>query len=199
MDWDTISGYIHSYGYLAVAIGAVLDHSGLSNISAIGAAVAKYTGELSFWGVIIAATAGMFASDLIFYAIGRWRAGWIERIVRSEKGRLRLHVLRQHMKKYAWPLLIFGRFLPFLGRFVPAVAGIGGIGPARLCAACLAGSGLSALGFAAIGYFAGEWIKQFDEYALWAGIGAFIVGLFIVGYIFKHINAIVERELDRKE
>jgi membrane protein YqaA with SNARE-associated domain len=145
MDWESIKAWVEQYGYLAVSLGTLIDQSGLQSFVVAGGVLAGVESRISLLGVILAGAAGSFTSDAILFSIGRWRAGWIERIVKSEKGRMRLEVMQIGMHRWAIPMIAFGRFLPWIGRFMPAAAGlrrVGGRGDSRCptWSSCVAGN-----------------------------------------------------------
>ncbi len=90
MDWATAETYIRSYGYLAIMLGTVMDHSGLTMFVVVGGALSSRVEHFWLWGVILAGTAGSMTSDIALFSIGRWRANWLDRFVKSDKNKMRL-------------------------------------------------------------------------------------------------------------
>ena len=68
MDWQTIQAYIVQYGYIAVTVGTLFDHSGLTMFVVVGAAYAKMNPEFMLWGVMIA---GVLQFVLLYIYIRR--------------------------------------------------------------------------------------------------------------------------------
>ncbi len=191
MDWETVLNYVEQYGYLAVALGTLADQSGLQSFVIAGGVLAGIRDTFSLSGVALAGAAGSLVSDSIFFAIGRWRANWLERIVKSEKGRMRLEVLHDGMRRRALPLLVLGRFLPWIGRFVPAAAGLRKVPALRALLYSLLGSLFSAVLYALLGYYAAESVKWLEEYAIVVWVGALVVSFPAAGLLLKRIDKVV--------
>lgn len=199
MAWESVQDYVAEYGYWAVAVGTLWDQSGLQSFAVAGGAYASIDSRFSLLGAILAAAAGSFASDMILWGIGRWRATWLERFVKSNKGRMRLKVLEQGMNKYAMPLLTFGRFLPWIGRFVPAAAGLRRVHGVRVLTWAAIGSVTSSAGYATLGYYAAETVAQIEQYAIFILIGALAISFPIAALVLKRFDAIVLKRLAEEQ
>lgn len=191
MDWETVLQYVEQYGYIAVGVGTLADQSGLQAFVVAGGVLAGVRENVALWGVVLAGAAGSFTSDALLLGIGRWRANWLERIVRSDKGRMRLNVLRDGMRRYAFWLLAFGRFLPWIGRFVPAAAGLRKVPAAVVLAYSLVGSLISASFYAMLGYYAAESINWLEEYSLFIWLGALIASFPVASWLLKRFDRVV--------
>ncbi|MBZ0136091.1 MAG: VTT domain-containing protein [Planctomycetes bacterium] len=196
MDWETVKQYVVEYGYLAVGVGTFVDQSGLQAFVVAGAVLSQLEPDFSIYGVILAGAGGSLASDLLLWGIGRWRAGWLERIVRSDKGRMRLKVLEDGMHRFAFPLLAFGRLLPWIGRFVPAAAGLRRVPFLRVLLFSALGALVSSAGYAMLGYFAAESVRILEEYAGFIWVGALLVSVPITSLLLRRFDRIVKRRLD---
>ncbi|MBX3459218.1 MAG: VTT domain-containing protein [Planctomycetes bacterium] len=198
MDWETVMQYVEQYGYFAVALGTLADQSGLQAFVVAGGVLAGVRENVALWGVVLAGAAGSFTSDAVMYGIGRWRANWLERIVRSEKGRMRLNVLRDGMRRYAFWLLAFGRFLPWIGRFVPAAAGLRKVPALLVLGYSLAGALLSGAFYAMLGFYAAESVRALEEYSLFVWLGALIISFPVAGWLLKRFDRIVTLRLQEQ-
>ncbi|MCA8917880.1 MAG: VTT domain-containing protein [Planctomycetes bacterium] len=196
MDWDTVQLYVQQYGYLAVTIGTIIDQSGLQSFVVAGGVVAGVSDSISIYGVIVAGAIGSFLSDVAFYGIGRWRANWLDRFVRSQKGRARLKVLEDGMNKWAFPLIVAGRLLPWIGRFVPAAAGIRKVNFARVLMYAAIGAMASSAAYAMLGYFAASTVEYMGNYSIWIWLGALVISFPVAGWIFKRFDKAVMRRLE---
>ena len=197
VDWQTIQAYIVQYGYIAVTVGTLFDHSGLTMFVVVGAAYSRVNPEFVLWGVMLAGMLGSFISDMALFAIGRWRADWLDRFVKSEKNKARLQLLGEGMSRYAMPLLVFGRWVPWFGRFVPAAAGLRRVPGHRAFFFTLSGASINAVIQSMIGYYAAASVQGFQEYSIWIVIGALIVS-FPISWVFaKRFDALVEARLKR--
>jgi membrane protein DedA with SNARE-associated domain len=195
MNWQDVQGWVEQYGYIAVAVGALVDQSGLQSFVVAGGVVAGVSDRFSLPGVVLAGMAGNFFSDALMFGIGRWRADWLERIIKSDKGRMRLRVLRDEMHRRALILIVFGRFLPWVGRFVPAAAGLRKLGTIRVLIYSVLGSAVASLLYALIGYYAAESVKWLEEYALFLWIGALVVSFPVARWLLRRFDRIVKMRL----
>lgn len=197
MDWQTIQAYIVQYGYIAVTVGTLFDHSGLTMFVVVGAAYAKMNPEFMLWGVMIAGMLGSFISDVALFAIGRWRADWLDRLIKSKKNKARLQLLGEGMARYAFPLLVFGRWVPWFGRFVPAAAGLRRVSVKRAALFTFLGASINSAIQSMFGYYAAASVEGFQEYSIWIVIGALVIS-FPVSWVFaKRFDAAVEARLKK--
>jgi membrane protein DedA with SNARE-associated domain len=199
MDWETVKQYVIEYGYVAVAIGTLIDQSGLQSFVVAGGVVALLAPGFHLWGVIIAGAIGSLASDLVLWGLGRWRADWLERIVRTEKGKARLKVLQDGMNRYAFPLIAMGRLMPWIGRFVPAAAGLRRVPFWKIAAYATVGALATSAGYALIGYYAAESISWLDNYAIWIWLGALALSIPIATLLLKRFDHIVMKRLETEQ
>jgi membrane protein DedA with SNARE-associated domain len=181
-----------------VAVGTLIDQSGLQSFVVAGGALAQLTPGFSLVGVIIAGAIGSLASDLLLWAIGRWRADWLDRFVKSDKGKARLIVLQHGMNNHAFPLLAIGRLLPWIGRFVPAAAGLRRVPFSKV----LTFAGLGALGtsaaFAMIGYYAAGSVTWLDQYAIYIWVGALLLSIPIASLLLRRFDRLVMKHLEEQ-
>lgn len=196
MDWEWVKDQVATYGYLAVALGTLWDQSGMQAFVVAGGIVASVTERITLPGVALAGAAGSFLSDITLFAVGRWRARWLERILKSDKNRMRLVLLQEGLSRWGFVLLTLGRFLPWLGRFVPAAAGLRRFSKRKAALYCALGSLISGALFASLGYYAAESISWFDQYAIYIGIGALVLSFPIAGLLLKRIDREVARRLE---
>jgi membrane protein DedA with SNARE-associated domain len=196
MDWEAIQAYIRTYGYLAVAAGTFVDQSGLQSFVVAGGVLSRVAAGVSIHGVIGAGALGSFLSDVLLYGIGRWRADWLDRIVRSEKGRARLRVMGDGMRRWAFPLITLGRILPWIGRFVPAAAGLRKVGFLRVAAYSALGSLTLATLYGMLGYFAAESVERMGQHSAWLWLGALLVSVPVAGWFLKRFDRAVQRRLE---
>lgn len=195
MDWESIKDLIANYGYYAVAVGTMWDQSGLQGFVIAGGVLASVTGHLNPWLVALCGAAGSFASDLLLFSIGRWRARWLERFARSPKGAMRLTMLQEGMKRWGWALLTLGRFMPWMGRFVPAAAGLRHYPVVPALLFTVLGSLVSGLMFAALGFYAAESMKWLDQYMLYIGLGALVISVPVAVWMLKRFDRMVEKRM----
>jgi len=198
MDWETVKQYVIDYGYFAIAVGTFFDQSGLQSFVVAGAVLSQIEEDFSFYGVILAGACGSLASDLLLWGIGRWRAAWLDRIVRSDKGRMRLKVLEDGMHRYAFPLLVFGRLMPWIGRFVPAAAGLRRVPFIKVLIFSIIGGLVSSAGYATLGYYAAESVRVLEENAAFIWIAALVISVPMTAWLLRRFDRIVTRRLERE-
>lgn len=198
MDWETVKQYVVDYGYFAVGVGTFFDQSGMQSFVVAGAVLSQIDARFSFYGVVLAGACGSLTSDLLLWAIGRWRADWLDRIVRGDKGRMRLKVLEDGMHRLAFPLLVFGRLMPWLGRFVPAAAGLRRVPFIKVLLFSAIGALASSAMYATLGYFAAESVRVLEKNAAYIWIGALVISIPVAGWLLKRFDRIVARRLERE-
>ncbi len=197
MDWATAEAYIREYGYWAVMLGTMADHSGLTMFVIVGGALASRIEGFWLGGVILAGAAGSLTSDVTLFLIGRWRASWLDRLVKSEKNKARLALLTEGMNSYALPFLVLGRFIPWFGRFVPAAAGLRHVGLVRTILSCALGALLGGTMYGFMGYYAAESVSWFEEYSAWILVGTLVLSFPVAAVVARRFDALVEQRLQR--
>src|SRR5690242_6109499 len=124
-----LQGLLATYGYIVVALGILLESMGVplpgETLLLLGAAYAG-AGNLSVWGVILAAALGAITGDSIGYAIGhRGGRALLERYGHS------LHLNPTHLaraeaffQRHGDKTVLFGRFIALLRTFSAFLAGV---------------------------------------------------------------------------
>ena len=195
VDWESVTSYVETYSYLAVWLGTIIDHSGLTLFVVAGGVLAGASDSVLLWAVILSGAAGSLTSDLILFSIGRWRAGWLDRVVKSKKGKLRLRVIGESMHRRAFLILVLGRFMPWLGRFVPAAAGLRRVHPAKTAVYCTVGGLVGGALYGCLGYFAAGAVIWLEEYSIWFVLGALLLSIPIARYMYRRFDRAVEHRL----
>ena len=116
---------ISEYGYLAVLIGCMMEGE---TVLVLGAIAAKL-GYLDIGLVILAAVAGTFVGDNLFFLLGRWYG---DRLIRRWPAlRKRTFGIKRLLKQYdIWFILGF-RFIYGMRSICPFVIGTSGVRPRR--------------------------------------------------------------------
>lgn len=195
MDWETIKTYLEQYGYPAIILGTMADQSGMQMFIVGGGTLAKVSDKFLIWIVFAAGALGNFAADAVFFGLGRWRADWLEHFVKKPKAKARMKVLRRWMHKWALPLIGLGRFFPWIGRFVPAAAGLQKVPVWKVALYSLCGSVLAGVAFGALGYGLGESIVQLDEYSIYIVIGVVVGSIPASWWLLRRFDRVVKEEL----
>lgn len=117
--------FIHSYGYLAIAIGTILE----GEVVLTSAAILAGAGYLSFPGVIISALIGSVCGDQIFFFAGKtYGVGLLKRSPSFEKKAIKVFSIFQ--KNQILVILCF-RFVYGFRAVTPIIIGAAGIKPVR--------------------------------------------------------------------
>lgn len=155
----------------------------------VTAATIASQGNLSIWGVFVAAWLGAFIGDMFLYTLGRTGSvkitGWAARRIGQE----RLDSGTYFFKKYGLPFLVVGRFIPGLRVINAVTAGALDMPLRRYLSAEILGSGLWALYASWLGYAVGSRL----EGSVWlslavSGVATVILSV-IVGVFWKKAEA----------
>lgn len=162
---DTITHYIEHYGYLAVALGILLEDFGLpapGETLLITGAIGASTGALNIYLLLPLAWMGAVVGDNIGYTIGHF--GGHHLLVRygSRIGitRDRLTHVEKFFDHYGGWVIVFARFVVVLRQFNGIVAGTLGMHWLHFLA-------LNAIG-------AALWVGFWGLCAYWLGKGIFV-------------------------
>lgn len=124
MTVDQIQGWIQSYGPLAVGVGSTLDNTGVPIFFVAGLAIAGAVG-VAPEALLVAAVIGSIVGDLGVYAIGRYFLTG-DRIRTGRIGKTMAPVLNfgeRAMARWGLWTILLGRFIPYVGKIVPFLAG----------------------------------------------------------------------------
>lgn len=190
---EAIEAIARDYGYWAVFSGVLLENTGLpipgETVTLVGGFLAG-NGELSYPGVLGAATAGAILGDSCGYWLGKWR-GWsfLQQVgvlfrVSDEK----LEKARDQFAKNAAQAVFLGRFVTLLRIFAGPMAGIAGMPYGQFLLCNSAGALIWAAVMVSLTYFAGRlvplsqllgWVTQFGVVALVGAVGAIAVAWYL--------------------
>ncbi len=124
MDPEQIKQYVEDYGPWAVGVGSMLDNTGVPIFFVLGMAAAgslNVAPELLF----VAAVIGSILGDLGVYVIGRYYLTK-DRILAGAFGetfRPVIGVGERVMQRWGLWSLLLGRFIPYVGKIIPLLAG----------------------------------------------------------------------------
>ncbi len=126
-DDDTIinvNEFVSQYGYLGVFIFSVIDHSGSPFGLLLGIGLVT-TGQLQLLPTLIVATAGGITSDIILYVIGFFGGNKAVRWFHIHSAKIGSAIDRGEgfLKKHGLMFLIWGRFIPVVGKYVALIYG----------------------------------------------------------------------------
>jgi membrane-associated protein len=133
------------------------------------------TGGMNAHLLVVLLVAAAFLGNMTNYAIGRW----LGRHFFTDRGSRWLnpeHLERAHAfyERHGGKAVIISRFLPIVRTYIPFVAGMGSMEPARFTTFNLAGAVLWVAGLTYAGFFFGNipWVK--------GNLTAIIVGIIVV-------------------
>ncbi|MEZ4598614.1 MAG: DedA family protein [Syntrophotaleaceae bacterium] len=110
--------WLKQYGYLILFVWSILEgETGL-----VMAGVLCHTGDMSYPIAVFVALLGGFTGDQVYFYIGRFNKGFIQRRLYKQRRKFALaHLL---LKKYGWPIIFVQRYLYGLRTVIPVSIGI---------------------------------------------------------------------------
>ncbi len=110
--------YVSDWGYLILFCWSILE----GELGLIFAGIAAHTGHLNVFIAIFVAGLGGFAGDQIYFYIGRFNKGYIQRKFKTQRRKLALaHLLLQ---KYGWPIIFIQRYMYGMRTIIPISIGL---------------------------------------------------------------------------
>ena len=187
---------LQEYGYIILFVWSILE----GEMGLLMAGIMGHTGHMNIPMAIFVAGLGGFAGDQIYFYIGRFNKGLIQRKLHSQRRKFAIaHLL---LKKYGWPIIFVQRYLYGLRTVIPMSIGITKYSARKFALVNL----LSAWVWATItilpAYLLGEQILQILEWGKAHWYYALpIAALFMFAIItaFKRIeNQMLEKQNARK-
>ncbi len=110
--------YVQDWGYIILFFWSVLE----GELGLIFAGIASHTGHLNVWVSIFVAGLGGFVGDQIYFYIGRFNKGYIQKKLASQRRKIALaHLLLQ---KYGWPIIFVQRYMYGMRTVIPISIGL---------------------------------------------------------------------------
>jgi membrane protein DedA with SNARE-associated domain len=187
---------IKEHGYIILFAWSILE----GEMGLIMGGILSHTGDMNvYWAIFIAGLGG-FVGDQIYFYVGRFNKGFIQRKLHRQRRKFAIaHLL---LKKYGWPIIFVQRYMYGLRTVIPMSIGITKYSGKKFAFINL----ISAWAWAAItivpAYLLGEeilkllaWAKAHWYFALPLA-GAFLYSIY---YTFNRIeNQMLERKNARK-
>lgn len=109
---------LKSYGYIILFCWSILE----GEMGLIMAGILSHTGDM-FWPMaVFVAGLGGFAGDQIYFYIGRFNKGFIQRKLYNQRRKFAIaHLL---LKKYGWPIIFVQRYMYGMRTVIPMSIGI---------------------------------------------------------------------------
>lgn len=153
MESQVIEQAIATHGYWALFVGTFLE--GETFFLLAGIAARKQI--LNPYYVAMAALAGGFIGDQIFFFLGLWRGN--EVLARSRRLSRKADEAKKLVRKHAVALILASRFLYGLRMVIPLACGISHIPPWRFMLLNFISALLWTVTFGGLGYFFGGWLS----------------------------------------
>jgi membrane protein DedA with SNARE-associated domain len=111
-------GWLKEYGYIILFLWSILE----GEIGLIMAGIMSHTGDMQYFMAVFVAGLGGFVGDQIYFYIGRFNKGFIQRKLHSQRRKFAIaHLL---LKKYGWPIIFMQRYMYGLRTVIPMSIGI---------------------------------------------------------------------------
>ena len=111
-------GWLKEYGYPILFLWSILE----GELGLIMGGIMAHTGDMNYFLAIFVAGLGGFAGDQIYFYIGRFNKGLIQRKLHTQRRKFAIaHLL---LKKYGWPLIFAQRYMYGLRTVIPMSIGI---------------------------------------------------------------------------
>ncbi|MBF6650486.1 MULTISPECIES: DedA family protein [unclassified Methylobacter] len=111
-------GWLKEYGYIILFLWSILE----GEIGLIMAGIMSHTGDMQYFMAVFVAGLGGFAGDQIYFYIGRFNKGFIQRRLHNQRRKFAIaHLL---LKKYGWPIIFMQRYMYGLRTVIPMSIGI---------------------------------------------------------------------------
>lgn len=154
MESQIVEQAIATYGYWALFVGTFLE--GETFFLLAGIAARKEL--LNPYYVALAAMAGGFIGDQVFFFLGLWRGN--EVLTRSKRLARKAEEAKKLVRKHAIALILASRFLYGLRMVIPLACGTAHIRPWRFMLLNFISALLWTLTFGGLGYFFGGWLSS---------------------------------------
>ena len=181
-----IPGFIDSYGYLAVFVGAFLEGETILAL----AGLAAYRGYLDFKLVVVVAMLAGFVGDQFYFFLGRRKGQQI--LARFPNMEERAHRFDALLARWHAPLIVGIRFMYGFRIVGPVLLGMGRVPAWKFMLFNFIGAAIWAPLIAGIGYKFGEMLESvlgnMKRYELWVFLAIVAIGLtvFAVQHFREH-------------
>jgi len=115
---ELLIGLLKEYGYVILFLLSILE----GELGLVMAGIMTHTGDMQYFMTIFVAGLGGFTGDQIYFYIGRFNKGLIQRKLHSQRRKFAIaHLL---LKKYGWPIIFMQRYMYGLRTVIPMSIGI---------------------------------------------------------------------------
>jgi membrane protein DedA with SNARE-associated domain len=183
---------LKEYGYIILFVWSVME----GEVGLIMGGIMSHTGDMNVYMAIFIAGLGGFVGDQLYFYIGRFNKGLIQRKLHKQRRKFAIaHLL---LKKYGWPIIFIQRYLYGLRTVIPMSIGITKYSAKQFALINL----ISAWVWAAVtitpAYLLGEQILQLLAWAKAHWYFALpLAGVFLFG-IISYFNKLEKQLLEKK-
>ena len=111
-------GWLKEYGYIILFLWSIIE----GEMGLIMGGILSHTGDLQYAVTVFVAGLGGFTGDQIYFYIGRFNKGYIQRKLHKQRRKFAIaHLL---LKKYGWPIIFLQRYMYGLRTVIPMSIGI---------------------------------------------------------------------------
>lgn len=110
--------WLNEYGYIVLFFWSILE----GEMGLIMAGILCHTGNMQYFMAIFIAGLGGFTGDQIYFYIGRFCKGLIQR--KLYKQRRKFAIASVLLKRYGWPIIFVQRYMYGLRTIIPMMIGI---------------------------------------------------------------------------
>ncbi|MGZ5052463.1 MAG: DedA family protein [Methylobacter sp.] len=111
-------GWLKEYGYVVLFLWSILE----GEMGLIMGGIMTHTGDMQYFLTVFIAGLGGFTGDQIYFYIGRFNKGLIQRKLHTQRRKFAIaHLL---LKKYGWPIIFAQRYMYGLRTVIPMSIGI---------------------------------------------------------------------------
>jgi membrane-associated protein len=194
LEFEQVKGWVEAYGPAAVGVGSTLDNTGVPIFFVAGMAAAV-TLKIPIEAMWVAAFLGSVVGDPATYAIGRYVltkdklvGGFLGQNLRMGPT---LHAGERVIGKWGPIAIVFGRFIPYVGKILPFLAGSYRVGWIAATVSVVIGSALLTGLYYLMGEIAVDLVtKRHDlvRYVSMGALAAVVVGLYYANLVLKRRN-----------
>ena len=115
---DLLIGWLKEYGYIVLFFWSILE----GEMGLIMAGIMSHTGDMILPIALVVGALGGFIGDQIYFYIGRYNKGFIQRKFLSQRRKFAIaHLL---LKRYGWPIIFIQRYMYGMRTVIPMAIGL---------------------------------------------------------------------------
>jgi membrane protein DedA with SNARE-associated domain len=115
---EILINLLKEYGYVILFLWSILE----GEMGLIMGGILAHTGDMQYFMTVFVAGLGGFTGDQIYFYIGRFNKGYIQRKLHTQRRKFAIaHLL---LKKYGWPIIFMQRYMYGLRTVIPMSIGI---------------------------------------------------------------------------